>query len=81
MYDAKAKRKISSDFHAQLNNDVVRDMANPVGIQDKTGEMHGEPERKKINYSWIEKPKQEIFDIFFVKYYVNDFCTASFISF
>lgn len=25
--------------------------------------MFGEPERKKINYSWIENPKQAIFQV------------------
>ena len=63
LYDAKAKRKISSDFHAQLNHKAVKEMANPVGIQDKTNKMYGEPERKKINYSWIENPKQAIFEV------------------
>ena len=63
LYDAKSRRKISSDFHAQMNHKVVKEMTNPVGRQDKGSAQYGEPERKKINYSWIENPKQAIFEI------------------
>ena len=38
-------------------------MANPVGQHNATGARYGEPERKKINYSWIENPKQAIFEV------------------
>ena len=62
LYDAKQKKKISSDFHAQFNHNYVKEMCNPTGNNMMT-ELHGEPERKKINFSWIENPKKGIFEI------------------
>ena len=64
LYDAKSRKKISADFHAQMNDEILKNLTNPVGINDYVSQMFGEPERKKINYSWIENPKQAIFDIY-----------------
>jgi hypothetical protein len=64
LYDAKSRKKISADFHAQMNDETLKNLTNPVGINDYVSQMFGEPERKKINYSWIENPKQAIFDIY-----------------
>ena len=62
LYDAAKKKKISSDFHAQFNHSYVKDMCNPTG-NNMAMELFGEPERKKINFTWIENPKKGIFEI------------------
>jgi len=38
-------------------------MSNPIGAHNAAKEIFGEPERKKINYTWIEKPKRGIFQV------------------
>ena len=64
LYDARIGRKISSDFHAQFNHSFVKDMCNPVGQCNYNAQsVYGEPERKKVNYSWIENPKKGIFQV------------------
>ena len=47
-----------------MNDEALKNLTNPVGINDFVDQMFGEPERKKINYSWIENPKQAIFDVY-----------------
>ena len=48
-------------FENQLK--YVQSMCNPIGAHNASKEIFGEPERKKINYTWIEKPKRGIFQV------------------
>nr|XP_014342168.1 PREDICTED: dedicator of cytokinesis protein 10 [Latimeria chalumnae] len=73
LFDTRENRKISADFHVDLNHDLVRQMTcgstsvveNGVNsVMDSAGEKRsGEPHVKGFQEEWLQHPKQAIFSV------------------
>ncbi|XP_043275620.1 dedicator of cytokinesis protein 9 isoform X2 [Venturia canescens] len=66
LFDARNARKLSENFHFDINHESVRDLVgdlSPVGVTTDN-ESHDLPdELKGIPYNWLKNPRQAIFSI------------------
>ncbi|XP_048460342.1 dedicator of cytokinesis protein 10 isoform X3 [Rhincodon typus] len=74
LFDVRENRKISADFHVDLNHDNVRQLiAGTVSVKENGGknspvktseeDKSGEPQLKKIPEGWLQYPKKAIFSV------------------
>ncbi|XP_034950532.1 dedicator of cytokinesis protein 9 isoform X2 [Chelonus insularis] len=67
LFDARNGRKLSENFHFDVNHEIVRDMVqelSPNGVLTEKNEQSELPnELKNIPEKWIQYPKQAIFSI------------------
>ncbi|XP_043521247.1 dedicator of cytokinesis protein 9 [Frieseomelitta varia] len=67
LYDARNGRKLTENFHFDINHEVVQEMVkelSPVGIMTESTENIKLPDDlKNIPLDWIKYPKQAIFSI------------------
>lgn len=61
LFDARNGRKLTENFHFDINHEIVRDMArelSPTGITTETEDITLPGELKNIPSDWIKYPKQ-----------------------
>lgn len=61
LFDARNGRKLTENFHFDINHEIVRDMArefSPAGITTETEDITLPGELKNIPSDWIKYPKQ-----------------------
>ncbi|XP_018313730.1 dedicator of cytokinesis protein 9 isoform X2 [Mycetomoellerius zeteki] len=66
LFDARNGRKLTENFHFDVNHEIVRDMAkelSPTGVTTETEDVTLPGELKNIPSDWIKYPKQAIFNI------------------
>ncbi|KAK0080760.1 hypothetical protein PV326_008002, partial [Microctonus aethiopoides] len=67
LFDARNGRKLTENFHFDINNDIVRDIIDelsPIGVMsDKDNDDKADDDLNNIPKQWIKYPKQAIFSI------------------
>ncbi|XP_069474277.1 dedicator of cytokinesis protein 10 isoform X2 [Ambystoma mexicanum] len=72
LFDVKESRKVSADFHVDMNHDLVRQMSSGSSALQENGTLPSglhipkqveEPHVKGFPEKWLEYPKQAIFSI------------------
>lgn len=73
LYDARNGRKLTENFHFDINHEVVHEMVkelSPVGIMTESTENIKLPDLKNIPLDWIKYPKQVCFFFSFFKFLI-----------
>lgn len=64
LFDARNGRKLTENFHFDVNHEMVRDITrelSPTGITTETDDITLPGELKNIPSDWIKYPKQVLF--------------------